>query len=303
MSSLISTTLELSLIGSLTVLGLYLSYFTLNVCDLSTDGCFTLGACTAAVVALSGHPFLAVPAAMLAGMASGFVVSLLQTYLGINSLLSGIIVNTGLYSIDIAIMGNSSLLSLNKTKTIYTMIKDLCQGSIFQSASFLIVDVFFVLAAIAFLYCFLNTRIGLAIKATGDNPIMVEASSLDPRKITIIALCISNSLTALSGCLLCLSQKSVNIDIGNGMVTIALASLLISKIFYKKNKTLLRLVNCVLCSLIFRSVYALALRFNMPAYMLKLVSACIVAVTISLPYLKSQYPLYQRRKAIQRSRS
>ena len=78
MSSLISTTLELSLIGSLTVLGLYLSYFTLNVCDLSTDGCFTLGACTAAVVALSGHPFLAVPAAMLAGICSGYVTALLQ---------------------------------------------------------------------------------------------------------------------------------------------------------------------------------------------------------------------------------
>ena len=108
MSSLIYTTLELSLIGSLTVLGLYLSYFTLNVCDLSTDGCFTLGACTASVIALSGHPFLAIPGAMLAGMASGLTVSLLQTYLGVDSLLSGIIVNTGLYSIGIAIMGNSS---------------------------------------------------------------------------------------------------------------------------------------------------------------------------------------------------
>ena len=225
MSTIVLTTLELSLIGSLTVLGLYLSYFTLNVCDLSTDGCFTLGACTAAVVSLSGHPFLAVIAAMGAGFLSGLVVSLLQTYLGINSLLSGIIVNTALYSINIAVMGNSSLLNLNKTDTIYTIVKNLCKDTPLSGYSFLLIEFFFVMLVILFLNFFLKTRIGLAIKATGDNPVMVEASSLDPRKTTIVALCISNAFTGLSGCLLCLSQKSVNIDIGSGMVTIALASL------------------------------------------------------------------------------
>ena len=300
MFSLITTTLELALIGSLTVLALYLSYLTLNVCDLSTDGCFTLGASTAAVVALSGHPFQAIFAAMAAGMLSGLVVSIMQTYLGINSLLSGIILNTALYSVNIAVMGNSSLLNLNKTVTIYTMMKQMCADSIFKNVSFLIVDLIFVIVVIAFLNYFLKTRIGLAIKATGDNPFMVEASSIDPRITSIIALCISGSFTALSGALLGLSQKSVNIDIGSGMVTIALASLLIGRIIYHRSSNLIGLICSVLGALVFRSIYAIALRFNMPAYMLKLVSALIVAVTISVPYMKKQLPLILRKRAIRK---
>ena len=300
MISLINTTIELALIGSLTVLGLYLSYFTLNVCDLSTDGCFTLGASTAAVIALSGHPYLAIIGAMLAGMSSGLIVSLLQTYLGINSLLSGIIVNTALYSVNIAIMGNSSLLNLNKTRTIYTIVKELFTDTPLKSFVPIIIALVFTLMVLLFLNYFLKTRIGLAIKATGDNPIMVEASSINPNITTIIGLCISNSFTALSGALLALSQKSVNIDIGSGMVTIALASLLIGSILYRKNNTLVRLICAVLGSFIFRSIYAIALRFNMPAYLLKLVSAVIVALTISVPYIKKQLPMFKRRMAIAR---
>ncbi|MBQ9425296.1 MAG: hypothetical protein IJU42_05075 [Erysipelotrichaceae bacterium] len=300
MFSLITTTLELAFIGSLTVLALYLSYLTLNVCDLSTDGCFTLGASTAAVVSLSGHPFLAVPAAMIAGILSGLVVSVMQTYLGINSLLSGIILNTALYSVNIFVMGNTSLLNLNKTPTIYTAAKQLFENSFLSAVSFLIVDIFFVCAVVFFLYRFLKTRIGLGIRATGDNPFMVEASSIDPRITSIIALCISGSFTALSGALLGLSQKSVNIDIGNGMVTIALASLLIGRILYHGNNHAIGLPCCVLGSLVFRSVYAAALRMNMPAYMLKLVSACIVAVTICVPYIRKQLPFFARKRVIAR---
>ena len=123
MLSLVQTTFELGLISSLTVLALFLSYTMLNVCDLSTDGCFTLGAAVGAMVALAGHPFLSIIAAMMAGMLSGLVVSVLQTKMGIDSLLSGIIVNTGLYSINIAIMKNSSLVNLNKTETVFSMLK------------------------------------------------------------------------------------------------------------------------------------------------------------------------------------
>ncbi|MBO5494966.1 MAG: ABC transporter permease, partial [Eubacterium sp.] len=112
--------LELGLISALTVLALFLSYSMLNVCDLSTDGCFTLGATVGAVVAISGHPYLSLGAAMLAGLCSGFITAILQTKLGIDSLLAGIIVNTGLYSINIAVMGNSSLLNMNKTETVFT---------------------------------------------------------------------------------------------------------------------------------------------------------------------------------------
>ena len=123
------TALELGLICSLTVLALFLSYSMLNVCDLSTDGCFTLGAAVGAVVAAAGHPLLSIPAAMLAGVLSGFVTALLQTKLGIDSLLSGIIVNTGLYSVNIAVMSGSSNINLNKKDTVFTMVKDLLEGT------------------------------------------------------------------------------------------------------------------------------------------------------------------------------
>ena len=122
------TAFEIGFISALTVLALFLSYSMLNVCDLSTDGCFTLGAVVGAVVAISGHPFLSLPAAMLAGVVSGFVTAILQTKMGINSLLAGIIVNTGLYSINIALMNGSSLLNMNKTTTIFTMLGDVLKA-------------------------------------------------------------------------------------------------------------------------------------------------------------------------------
>ena len=115
MLSLGETALKLGLICSLTVLALFLSYSMLNVCDLSTDGCFTFGAAVGAVVAVSGHPFLSIVAAMAAGVLSGFVTAILQTKLGVDSLLAGIIVNTALYSVNIAVMGGSSLINMNRT--------------------------------------------------------------------------------------------------------------------------------------------------------------------------------------------
>lgn len=289
------TALELGLIGGLTVLALFLSYSMLNVCDLSTDGCFTLGAAVGAVVALSGHPLLSIPAAMAAGIISGFVTAFLQTKMGINSLLAGIIVNTGLYSVNIGIMGNSSLLNMNTTDTVFTMMKNALKGTIFADWYKIIIALIAVVIVILLLSLFLRTRLGLAIRATGDNPDMVKSSSVNPVFTTIVGLCISNAFTALSGCLLAQSQKSVNIDIGQGMVTVALASLLIGNAFMGKGRIAKRAVGVVLGSFIFRLVYTIALRFNMPAFMLKAVSSIIVIIAIAGPYLKSQYPMLKRR--------
>lgn len=289
------TALELGLICGLTVLALFLSYSMLNVCDLSTDGCFTLGACVGAVVALAGHPYLSIPAAMGVGVVSGFITALLQTRMGVNSLLAGIIVNTGLYSINIAVMGNSSLLNMNKTATVFTRMKALLERTPLGGQYKLVVALIAVALVIVFLALFLRTRLGLAIRATGDNPDMVRSSSINPAFTTTVGLCVSNALTALSGCLLAQSQKSVNIDIGSGMVTIALASLLIGGTFMGKGSIAKRAVGVVLGSIIFRLVYAIALRFDMPASMLKLVSSVIVIIAISGPYLKKQWPMLRRR--------
>lgn len=301
--SLLQTAAELGLISSLTVLSLFLSYSMLNVCDLSTDGCFTLGAAVGAMVAISGHPYLSIPAAMLTGLLSGFITAFLQTKMGIDSLLAGIIVNTGLYSINIAVMGNTSLVNMTKADTIFTKVKALLSGTPLAAQSKLIVAAVAVILVVLFLSFFLRTNLGLAIRATGNNPDMVRSSSINTAKITIIGLCISNAITALSGCLLAQSQKSANIDIGTGMVTIALASLLIGGILFSKRRSItVRAVCSVLGALIFRLVYTAALRFNMPAYMLKLVSSIIVIIAISAPYLKSKLPLIKRRMELRKEK-
>ena len=295
MLSILQTALELGLMGSLTVLALFLSYTMLGVCDLSTDGCFTLGAVTGAVVALAGHPYLSLPAAMCAGVLSGLVTATLQTRMGIDSLLSGIIVNTGLYSVNIAIMGGASLLNLNKTATVFTALKDALAGTALAGWYKAVAAVIAVSLVIAFLTLFLRTRLGLAIHATGDNPDMVRSSSINPAMTTTVGLCISGSFTALSGCLLAQSQKSVNIDIGSGMVTIALASLLIGRACAPRGGVTRRACGAVAGAIVFRLVYALALRLNMPAFMLKLVSSIIVVIAIAGPYLRARYPELARR--------
>ncbi len=293
--NLLETALELGLVSAITVLALFLSYSMLNVCDLSTDGCFTLGAAVGAAVAIAGHPYLSIVAAMLAGVASGFVTALLQTKMGINSLLAGIIVNTALYSVNIAVMGNSSILNMNKVDTVFTKMRTLLENTPLAGQYKLVVAVIAVVIVGVFLALFLKTRIGLAIRATGNNPDMVRSSSINPAVTTIIGLCVANSFTALSGCLLASMQKSVNIDTGSGMVTVALASLLIGNVFLGKKKMPLRIVGMVLGAFVFRLVYTVALRFDMPAFMLKFVSAVVVIAAIAIPYLKEQMPLFKRR--------
>ena len=143
---------------------------------------------------------------------------------------------------------------------------------------------------------FLNTRLGLAIRATGDNRDMVRASSINPVFTVTVGLCLSNSLTGLSGCMLALYQRNAEINLGSGILTVALASLLIGRVLTPRGGILLRAAGAVGGAFIFRLIYALALQLRMPAYMLKLTSAVIVAVTIAVPYLKKQYPLLLGRK-------
>ena len=295
MSLLIETAVELGLICSLSVLALFLSYSMLNICDLSTDGCFTLGATVGAVVAISGHPYLSILAAIIAGCLSGFITAFLQTKMGIDSLLSGIIVNTAMFSINIAIMGNSSLLNMNKTVTIFTLLKDTLSETFLSGKQTLIIAFIAVIIVLIVLNVFLKTRLGIAIRATGNNPVMVKSSSINPEIMITIGLCMSGAFCALSGCLLAQSQKSVNIDIGQGILTISLASLLIGNILSSSSSIRIRSICAVIGTIIFRLVYTFALRLNMPAYMLKLVSSVIVIIAIAGPYLKKNYPLYKRK--------
>jgi len=290
--SLGQTALELGLINGLTVLSLFLSYSMLNVCDLSTDGCFTLGAAVGALVALAGYPWLSLPAAMLAGAVSGFVTATLQTRMGVQSLLAGIVVNTALYSVNMALTGNKAALPMNKTPTIFTMAKGLFKDTPLAGQSVLLVMLLITALVILILCAFLRTKLGLAIRATGSNADMVRSSSINPTFTTTVGLCVSNAMTAFSGCLMAQQQKNYEVNMGSGMVTVALASLLIGGVFFGKHRPIpLRAVGAVLGAFLFRLVYALALTLDMPAFMLKAVSSVIVVLAISGPYLRTQLPL------------
>ena len=292
---LFQTALELGLISSLTVLALFLSYSMLNVCDLSTDGCFTLGAAVGAAVAFSGHPWLSIPAAMAAGVCSGFITAFLQTRMGINSLLAGIIVNTGLYSVNIAVMSGKSLINLNAAETVFTKLKRVFDGTFLAGWHRVAVALAAVVIVVLLTTLFLKTRLGLAIRATGDNPEMVRYSSVNPVFTVTVGLCAANAVTALSGCLMAQSQKLADINMGQGMVTVALASLLIGGTLFRRGAIGLRAVGAVIGAIVFRAVYALALRLEMPAYMLKLVSAVIVIIAISAPYFRKKLPEFFKR--------
>ena len=165
--NVLQTALELGCIYALVALALFLSYSILNIADLSTDGCFTLGCAVACQVALTGHPILALVAAMAAGVCSGFVTAFLQTRLGVESIMAGIIVNTGLYTINLAVMGFSSTMSLVKTDTVFSLAK----GSLSFLGGWykLAIALAMILLAGAAMLGFLGTRLGLSIRATGDH--------------------------------------------------------------------------------------------------------------------------------------
>ncbi len=294
---IVQTALELGLIYSLVAMSLFISYSILNICDLSTDGCYTLGCAVGAVVTIAGHPILAIFAAMAAGVCSGFVVAILQTKFGVESILAGIIVNTGLYTVNLAVMGFSSNLSLFGSDTVFDMFENLLPGNkAWKSWSPLVLLLIILLIVAVVLYWFLGTRLGLSIRATGDSPAMVRASSINPAFTIIIGLCISNSLTGMAGCLIGQYNGNSDINLGTGMVTVALASLIIGEMFFGHRSMPLRILGVILGSVLYRFVMSMALRLNIPTEAFKLVSALIVAVALIMPQVRNMVKLHRQKR-------
>ncbi len=283
MAEIIFTTLELGLINGLIALALFISFSILNIADLSTDGCYTLGIAVSVTVTLAGHPILAIFLAMLSGVVSGFVTAFLQTKLKIQSILAGIIVNTALYTINLAVMGFDSNLSVLGTDTIFSLAKNvLGQGSRFK---LILIVAIVAVAAVAVIW-FLGTRLGLSVRATGDSPDMVRASSINPSLTITIGLCISGALCALAGALFGQYNKFADINVGVGTVTIALASLLIGQAIFGKKNITSRVLGAIAGSCIYRAIISLALTVNISTEYFKLVSAAIVLVFIAIPQVK-----------------
>ena len=282
-SAVILSALELGCIYALVALALYLSYRTLNIADMTTDGTFTLGCAVSATLAVAGHPILAIPAAMLAGAMAGFVTAFLQTKMKIPSILAGIITNTGLYTVNLAVMGFSSNVNMLKAATVFTMVKPLL-GTFYR----LIPGAIIAALAALLLILFLRTRLGLSIRATGDNPDMVRASSINTAFTITVGLCVSNALTSLSGAVLAQYQRTADINLGTGMVIIGLASLIIGDTLTPKGRVHTKILGAVLGSIIYRFIIAIALRLDLPSECLKLISAVIVALAIGLPALRGE---------------
>lgn len=298
---IMKTAVELGLIYALVAMALFISYSILNIADLSTDGSYTLGTAVSAIFTISGHPILGIFMAMLSGSLSGFVTAFLQTSLGIESILAGIIVNTGLYTVNLAVMGFSSNLSIFGTDTIFTLFAG--DNPFLNEWGVVILLSIIVLLLCFFLKWFFKTGLGLSIRATGDSPAMVRASSINPTFTITVGLCLSNALTGLSGSLIAQYNKTADINLGTGMVTVALASLVIGESIFGKKKLILRLLGVVFGSLLYRSIIALALRLKVPTEAFKLVSACIVALAISSTKVKEllQYSRL-RRNAMERQK-
>ncbi len=280
-TAVIMSALELGFIYALVALALFLSFRVLNIADMTTDGTFTLGAAVSATIAVAGHPILALFAAMAAGACAGSITALLQTKLKIPSILAGIITNTGLYTVNLAVMGFSSNVSMLRTPTIFTLVQPI--GMFYKLLPALLLTA---LCGIL-LTLFLKTRLGLSIRATGDNPDMVRASSINTGFTITVGLCMANALTALSGAVLAQYQKTADINLGTGMVIIGLASLIIGETLLPKGKTWVKILGAILGSVLYRFIIALALRLDLPSECLKLISATIVALAIGLPTIKA----------------
>ena len=235
--------------------------------------------------------------AMLAGAAAGFITAFLQTKLAVPSILAGIITNTGLYTVNLAVMGFSSNVPMLKTKTVFTAAQSVFgEGAPYK----LIVAALVTVVVCALLIAFLGTRLGLSIRATGDNPDMVRASSINTAFTITVGLCIANAMTALSGAVLAQYQRSADINLGTGMVVIGLASLIIGETLFGRGGMWVKAVAAVAGSVIYRFIIALALRANVPSECLKLISAVIVALAIAAPALKAKADFRRRRANAQK---
>lgn len=292
---IIQTALQLGCVYSFVALALFLSYRILDIADLTTDGCFVLGMAVSVSCCAGGHPFAGVILGMIAGGCAGCVTAILQTRLGVPSILAGIVTNTGLYTINLMAMGWSSNISLLKNETIFSLFKKTNTDCAWNAI--LLVGMI-ALCAMVLMKWFLSTRLGLSIRATGDNRDMVSASSINPKFTILVGLVVANMFTGLSGALAGQLQKSADINAGSGIVTIGLATLIIGETLIQGRKSIGRnICACLVGNIVYRCIYAFVLQTHIiPVEGLKLMTAIIVALAIAAPYIKENLDVMKRER-------
>ena len=269
---------ELGLIYAIMALGVFISFRTLNMPDLTVDGSFVLGAALSATLCSSGHPFAGLTAAFVAGCGAGCITALLNTKLKIQPILAGILTQLALYSVNLRAMNNKANISLLNKQTIFSIMQDTAVGNYMKLIlSFLILTVILVV-----LFLFLKTKLGFALRATGDNENMVRAQGINTDYTKTIGLALANGLVAVSGAIIAQYQSFADIGMGVGMVVIGLASVIIGEVIFGTSSLLRRLTAVILGAVLYRVIIALALELGMPPTDLKFVSAVIVAVALSI---------------------
>lgn len=273
------------------VLGVYITYKILDIADLTVDGSFALGGCVCAVMVVEkgANPIVALFVATLAGISAGCVTGLLHTVFDIPAILSGILTQIGLWSINLRIMGKSNV-PLLKVDTIFSKIVDLT--GIKQSAISLVIGILIAVLVIMFLYWLFGTEIGCALRATGNNEDMIRALGVNTKMTKLLALMISNGLVGLAGGLVCQSQKYADIGMGTGAIVIGLAAIVIGDVLMGKlisfaSKLSGAIVGCVVYFLI----RAIVLQLGMDANDMKLLSAIIVALALCVPVTMEKWKI------------
>ena len=266
------------------VLGVYITYKILNIADLTVDGSFALGGCVSAILIVNTgmNPILALFVSLLAGLLAGFVTGILHTFFGIPAILAGILTQISLWSVNLMIMSGKSNTPLLKSVTIFSELTK--KTSLTGSQISLIIGTIIAIIIISLLYWLFGTELGSAIRATGDSADMIRALGVDTRKTILIGLMLGNGLVALSGGLVCQSQKYADINMGTGAIVIGLASIVIGEVLMKKFRSFSsKLISAVVGSIIYFMIRAIVLQLGMDANNMKLLSAIIVALALCIP--------------------
>lgn len=288
----VSGALELGLMYSLLALGIFISLRILNIPDLTVDGSFTLGVAVSVICAYNGHPFLGIFLSILAGALAGMLTGALQTKLRVQPILAGIITLTALYSINLHIMNGNPNISLWKKDTIFSIIGGILPEG--APINIIVTGGILIIVCVA-LYWFLNTQLGMSIRATGDNEYMVRASSINSDRMKIIGFALANAFVSLCGGVLCQYQSYGDANGGTGMLVAGCASIIIGEVFFGKHT----IISCILSSVVgataYRFILSFAISIGMEAMDFKLFSAIIVAIAISIPTVKKiSINLYKR---------
>lgn len=292
MLDLVLSTVSQGLLWAIMALGVFLTFRVLDIADLSVEGTFPLGAAVAATLIDAGHSvWFAMLIALIAGCIGGTVTALLTTKLKIPALLSGILTMIGLYSVNLMIMGKANV-PLLRAETVFTLTQDLFGVS--SVVATLIVGLIATTVVGVIMYWFFGTVLGTAIRATGCNPQMARAQGINTNVMVILGLLISNGLVALSGALVAQSNGFADVGMGTGTIVIGLASVIIGEVLFGTRSFKNWLISVVLGSVVYRAVIAIVLELGMPPNDLKLFTAVLVAIALSLPLIKNKFAIMKR---------